>query len=301
MAAMDESEALRRSQLGLPANESGLIADAIDSDADEVFLDLEDSLAPGEKEQARSELINIVEGHDWSETVLSYRINGTETRWWYDDVIDVLEAVGSDIDNLIVPKIDHPSEVRTVSTLIRSIETSISLSIGSIGLGVQIETAAAMNNVTDIVDADDRLAAVIFGPADYATSIGAAHGQSDYPGHYWHYPLSRVAHAAASAGVLAVAGPYTDTDDSQGFQQACDYERALGYDGKVLIHPDQIEAVNQMFSPNIAEAKRAQEVVHQYETTDRDAVAAIDGKVIDREMYAMAKRIVSRAERAGLL
>jgi citrate lyase subunit beta/citryl-CoA lyase len=291
---------LRRSLLGIPGNERQLVSGAIDSNADEIFLDLEDSLAPGEKAAARSTLIDIVANHDWTERGVSYRINGTDTRWWYDDIIEVVDSVGSDIDTVIIPKVRDRSEVQAVEKLLASAETNAGLETGSIGLSAQIETAEGMNAVTDIAHASDRLTAIIFGPADYAASIGAAHGATDYPGHYWHYPLSRLSHAAASAGLLAIGGPFTD-DDPDAFDQACRYERALGYDGKVVIHPEQVTTANEVFAPDQAEARRAKEIVEKYEAADPGALVAIDGNVIDREMYRMAHRILTKAEAADLV
>lgn len=292
---------LRRSQLGIPANESQLVTEALESEADRIFFDLEDSLAPGEKEAARSDLIASVHDHDWGSKGLAYRINGTNTRWWHTDIIAVVEAVGSAIDTIIVPKTQAPCEIQTVATLLKTVEMKAGPDVGPIGISAQIETAAGMNAVTEIAHATDRLEALIFGPADYAASVGASHGIADYPGHYWHYPLSRVSQAAASAGLLAIGGPDTDPDDSQGFQQACQSEAALGYDGKVIVHPDQVETVNRLFSPTEAEAKRARRIVDRYEATESNEVAAIDGKIIDQEMYRLAKRIRSKAEKSGQL
>jgi len=292
---------LRRSQLGIPGNEPDLMDDGIRSGADEVFLDLEDSLAPGEKVSARAELRAIVRDHEWDDTVLSYRINGLDTRWWYRDIIEVVGAVGAEVDNVIVPKVRTPAEIRTVTTLLDGVEANADLPAGSIGLSAQVETAEGMNNVVDIVHASGRLGAVIFGPADYAASVGAAHGATDYPGHYWHYPLSRLSHAAASAGLLAIGGPYADPDDTQGFHQACGLEHDLGYDGKLVIHPEQVATANAVFSPDPEEAQRARRIVDQYEGTSSDSVAAIDGKVIDRKMYRMAKRILDKAKKADVI
>jgi len=292
---------LRRSQLGIPGNEPDLMDAGTRSGADEVFLDLEDSLAPGEKVSARAELRAIVRDHEWDDTVLSYRINGLDTRWWYRDIIEVVGAVGAEVDNVIVPKVRTPAEIRTVTTLLDGVEANADLPAGSIGLSAQVETAEGMNNVVDIVHASGRLGAVIFGPADYAASVGAAHGATDYPGHYWHYPLSRVAHAAASAGLLAIGGPYADPDDTQGFHQACGLEHDLGYDGKLVIHPEQVATANAVFSPDPEEAQRARRIVDQYEGTSSDSVAAIDGKVIDRKMYRMAKRILDKAKKADVI
>lgn len=299
MGMMDRSS-LRRSRLGIPGNGSGFVAEAVGSGADEIFLDLEDSLAPGEKLSARDDLIEIVESRDWTTTDLSYRINGTDTRWWYNDVIEVASSVGDQIDTLIVPKVRSPSDIKTVANLLASVETNAGLDVGSISLDAQIETAAGLNRVTDIAHASDRLTAIIFGPADYTASVGASHGATDYPGHYWHYPLSRIAHAAASADLQAIGGPYTESDNEDAFAEACQYERALGFDGKVVIHPEQVETANDVFAPDVTEAQRARDIVTAYERAGDD-VAAIEGKVIDREMYRMASRILEKAREADII
>lgn len=292
---------LRRSLLGIPGNERPLVNDAIGSDTDEIFLDLEDSLAPSEKDSARGDLIDIVDAHTWEEMVLSYRINGTDTRWWHNDIIDVVNAVGDKIDSLIIPKVGSTADVQTVDTLLTSVETKAGIDIGSIGLNAQIETAAGMNAVENIAHASDRLTAIIFGPADYTASIGATHGAKDYPGHYWHYPLSKISHAAASAGLRAIGGPFTDPADDQEFSQACQLERALGYDGKVVINPEQVATANDVFTPDVEKVRRAQRIVNEYEETDSDTLATIDGKVIDREMYRIAKQILAKSEEADIL
>lgn len=292
---------LRRSNFGIPANERELIERVIDCEADLVFFDLEDSLAPGEKGPARTELIETIRSHDWSNTQLAYRMNGTQTRWWYDDIISIVECVGDAIDSIIIPKIREPADVRIVETLLSSVEVNAGYSSGSIGLSVQIETAQGMNTVPEVVEASDRLDAVIFGPADYSASLGASHGNTEYPGHYWHYSLSRIAHAAASADLLAIGGPYADSDDMEGFRRECTLERALGFDGKLVVDPGQVETANELFAPDPKEARRARRIVDRYEQTDGSAVAAIDGKVIDQEMYYMAKRIVAKAESADVI
>lgn len=300
----DSDVPLRRSLLATPANDAGKIASAVDSDADEVLMDLEDSLAPSEKVSARSVVIDAVDAHDWSKKTLSYRINDVGTRWWYEDVIEIVEAIGSHVDNIVVPKVNRPAEVTAVETLLEQVEVNAGLETGSIGVAAQIETAAGMNNVTDVAHVSDRLSALMFGPGDYITSIGAGGqnigGRSSYPGHYWHYPLSRIAHAAASANLLAIDGPYADFEDIDGFRQSCEYARMLGYDGKISVHPQQTGIVNDVFAPSLEEAERALHIVEVYSEAD-SSVASIEGKVIDDATYRMAKRIVSMAEKANVL
>lgn len=298
---MSQADVLRRSLLGIPGNESQLVDEAIKSDADEVFIDLEDSLGPSEKIAARKELISTIREHDWSDKTVSYRINGTNTRWWHYDIIDVVGSVADSIDTLIVPKVRNASDIQTVTTLLQTVETNLEHNVAPIGISAQIETAAGMDAISEIAHASDRLNALIFGPADYAASVGASHGVDEYPGHYWHYPLSRVSQAAASAGLLAIGGPHADPYDTQEFQEGCQAEAALGYDGKIVVHPEQIPTANRIFSPTEEEAVRAQQIIDKYDSTPTEEVAAIDGKIIDEEMYRMAKRIHSKAKKSDLL
>lgn len=296
---MPLSDGLRRSILAIPATSRQQVADAAASEADEVFFDLEDSLAPSEKPTARTELVEAIRDYEWGETALSYRINGIDTRWWYEDLIEPLSTVGAAVDCIIVPKVQTPGDVRTVETLVDSLERNVGLPADEIGLAVQIETARGMNNAVGIAEASDRLTAIIFGPADYAASIGATVGSDEYPGHYWHYPLSRLAHAAAGAGLSTIGGPY-GTDDTAAFRAACRNEHALGYDGKIVIDADQVDVANEVFAPTAEQAARAEEIVDRYQQADADDIAAIDGNVIDKEMYRMAKHVLSKAEKAGI-
>lgn len=296
---MPPTNTLRRSILAIPATSRQQVAEAADSDADEVFFDLEDSLAASEKSTARTNLIEAVRDHDWGATTLSYRINGIGTRWWYEDVIEPLSAVGTAVDSLIVPKVQTPGDVHAIETLLGSLERNVGLTSGDIDLSVQIETAQGMNSAVEIAQASDRLSAMVFGPADYAASIGATGGSEEYPGHYWHYPLSRIAHAAAGAGLSTIGGPF-GTTDLAAFRAACRNEHALGYDGKVVINAEQVEVANEVFAPTVEQADRAREIIERYQHADPGEIAAIDGNVIDKEMYRMAKRVLTKAEQAGI-
>lgn len=295
------STSLRRSILGIPANESRPIGEYGNGRVDILLFDLEDSLPAKEKEPARIELRESIIEFDAEDTKIWYRINGVDTRWWYGDIIEIVETVGDQIDTVVVPKVRTARDLHAVDRLLDAVESSTGLQHKAINIGAQIETAEGMTNITEIVRATDRLSAVIFGPADYAASVGASHGSAEYPGHYWHYPLSRISHAASGVGVSAIGGPYTSSSDTDGFRRACHLERDLGYEGKVVITPEQAEIANDMFSPNPEEIQRAQEIVQEYDRTGDDGVAALNGNVIDREMYVMANRIVSRAKKAGLL
>lgn len=296
---------LYRSQLATPANNFGKIEEAIQGDADRVFIDLEDSLHPNEKADARESLIEAVHAYPWEEKPLSYRINSVQTRWWYEDVIDVVEAVGEKIDSIILPKVREPADVHTVEKLLEQVEVNAGIRPGSIGLVVQIETAMGMGNVERIVHASERLRAVIFGAGDYSASIESK-GQvlginGEYPGHYWHYPLSRISHAAASADLLAIDGLYTNVEDVAGFRKSCTYARMLGYDGKWVLQSDQTGVANEIFSPSPDEIERAERVVETYQDSGPNAVPTVDEKVVDAETVEMARSIIERARQAGIL
>ena len=298
---------LRRTQLATPASDPGFMESAARSDADEVFLDLEDSVAPSEKAAARTPLIEAVREHDWSDKILSYRINGIDTRWWYDDLIEVVSAVGSDVDDIILPKVGHPSEIHTVENLLEQVEVNAGLSVGSIGLEPQIEDGNGMHNVYEIAHASDRLSSVILGPGDYSAAMGTPGldiGQfPDYPGHYWHYALSECNAAAKSAGLPCIDGPYSDLDDEDGFRTSASRADMLGCDGKWAIHPSQITIANEVFAPDPDVAERARRIVEAYAEAKEAGKGAVsvDGQMVDEATNRMAQEIVSKATAAGVL
>ncbi|MFB6300948.1 MAG: CoA ester lyase, partial [Halobacteriales archaeon] len=259
---------LRRTQLATPASDERMMHNAADSGADEVFLDLEDSVAPNEKADSRGPLIDAVNEEDWSGTILAYRINGIDTKWWYDDIIEVVSQAGEYIDDIIIPKVAGPSDIHTVENLLEQVEVNAGLEVGGIGLEPQIEDGEGMHNVYEIAHASDRLDSIIFGPGDYSAAMGTPGldiGQfPEYPGHYWHHALSECNSAAKSAGLPCIDGPYADLEDEEGFRQSCARANMLGCDGKWAIHPDQIEIANEVFAPDPETADRAQRIVDAY-------------------------------------
>lgn len=298
---------LRRTQLATPGSDRGMMGKASSSDADEVFLDLEDSVAPNEKAASREPVIEALTEEDWSDKIVSYRINGLDTQWWYEDVITVVSEAGEFLNDIIIPKVSHPSEVRAVEYLLNQVEVNAGLKSGNIGLEPQIEDGAGMNNVAEIAHASERLDSVIFGPGDYSAAMGAAGltiGEfPEYPGHYWHYALARCNHAAKSAGLPCIDGPYASIDDPEGFRTSCRNAAMLGCDGKWAIHPSQIDIANEVFAPDPEEARKAKRIVEAYaEAMDegRGAVS-VEGEMVDEATNKMAQRIVAKAEAAGIL
>lgn len=298
---------LRRTQLATPGSDRDMMGKASSSDADEVFLDLEDSVAPNEKAASREPVVEALTEEDWSDKIVSYRINGLDTQWWYEDVISVVSEAGEFLDDIIIPKVSHPSEVRAVEYLLNQVEVNAGLESGNIGLEPQIEDGAGMNNVAEIAHASERLDSVIFGPGDYSAAMGAAGltiGEfPEYPGHYWHYALARCNHAAKSAGLPCIDGPYASIDDPEGFRTSCRNAAMLGCDGKWAIHPSQIDIANEVFAPDPEEARKAKRIVEAYaEAMDegRGAVS-VEGEMVDEATNKMAQRIVAKAEAAGIL
>ncbi len=298
---------LRRTQLATPASDPGFMKSASNSDADEVFLDLEDSVAPKEKAETRGPLVDAVETHDWSDTILSYRINGIDTKWWYDDVIEVVSRAGDLIDDIIIPKVAGPSDVHTVENLLEQVEVNAGLEVGGIGLEPQIEDGEGMHNVHEIAHASDRLSSIILGPGDYSAAMGTPGldiGQfPEYPGHYWHHALSECNAAAKSAGLPCIDGPYADIEDEEGFRTSCSNANMLGCDGKWAIHPTQIEIANEVFAPDPEVAERARRIVDAYaEAMDEGKGAVtVDGQMVDEATNKMAQDIVTKADAAGIL
>jgi citrate lyase subunit beta/citryl-CoA lyase len=304
---MSMTTELRRTQLAVPASAPDMMANAAESAADEVFLDLEDSVAPSAKVDARETLIEAVETNDWSDTILSFRMNGIDTRWWYEDVVEVVGAVGEEIDDIIVPMVAGPSDVHTVENLLAGVEANAGLEPGAVGLEPQIENGEGMHSVHDIAHASDRLSSIIFGPGDYSAAMGTPGldiGQfPEYPGHYWHHALSECNAAAKSADLPCIDGPYADVEDSDGYRTSAERANMLGCDGKWAIHPSQIEIGNEVFAPDPEVAERARRIVDAY----ADAMAAgkgavrVDGQLVDEATNKMAKDIVETAEAAGIL
>jgi citrate lyase subunit beta / citryl-CoA lyase len=297
---------LRRSQLATPGSDPGMISKAPSSGADEAFLDLEDSVAPNEKVAARENVIEGLIDGDWSETLPCFRMNGVKTEWWYDDIIEVVGQAGEYVDTIMVPMVHGPRTVHTVENLLAQVEVNNDLPVGEIGLQTQIESAEGMNNVVEIAKASERIESLVFGPGDYTASVGAAGltiGSGDgYPGHYWHYQLARIAHAAKAEGLQVMDGPFAEIEDTEGFRDSCRYASMVGCDGKWAIHPSQIEPANEVFAPSETEAEKARRIVEEYEraTAEGRGAVSVDGEMVDEATNKMAQNIVAQAEQADL-
>lgn len=314
---MPRKDRLHRSELAVPATNERAVAKAPTLGADVVFLDLEDAVAPEEKDRARELAISALLELDWSSCSVSVRINGLDTPWCYRDVVEVMERAGERLDLLLVPKVASPSDVAFVATLCSQIEAA--RRIPPVGLSVLIETAPGMANVEAIAAAcPERLEAMVFGVADYAASVGArttsiGGANADYAvltdpdaegrrevhwGDQWHYGLSRMVAAARAFGLRPIDGPYGDIGDPDGYRAAARRAAALGCEGKWAIHPSQIELANEVFTPTEVEVERARRIVEAMEAAVREGRGAVslDGRLIDAASIRMAENVLAKAE-----
>ena len=294
---------LQRSELAVPGSQAALFRKALESDADYVFLDLEDAVAPADKEQARKQVVAGLLEHDWRERgkTISVRVNGIDTQYLYRDVVDVVEQAGHRLDTLLVPKVGTPADVYLIDALLTQIETARAIS-SPIGIEVLIETALGMANVEAIAQASRRLEAMHFGVADFAASVRARTVSigglnPDYPGDQWHAAMSRMVTASRAYGLRAMDGPYGDFKDSHGFLAAARRAAALGYEGKWAIHPSQIALANEVFTPPAPEVERARRILRALDDAARDGrgAAQLDGRMVDAASARMARNIVQIA------
>ena len=297
---------LRRSQLSTPASSDRMIQRAAASDADFVFLDLEDACAPSEKAPARAKVVEALRTLDWGTKTRAIRINNLETEWAYEDVIHVVEEAGEQLDIIIVPKVRRAEDVRWVDVLLSQIEAKRRWP-RRIGLEVLIEEVEAMINAAEIAKATPRLEALIFGPGDYSASQGvrpdAMSGSSpDYPGDVWHYARNQVIIAARAASIDAVDGPYVDFGNPEGYRMECVKANLLGCVGKWAIHPSQIAIANEVFSPTAAEVDRARRMTAAYAEAEAAGLGAVafEGKMIDAALVRQMANTLRKAEAIGL-
>ncbi|MBS1265794.1 MAG: L-malyl-CoA/beta-methylmalyl-CoA lyase [Acidimicrobiaceae bacterium] len=294
---------LQRSELAVPGASPGMFEKAARSDADYVFLDLEDAVSPGDKETARGNVIEALGDIDWrglSKTI-SVRINGIDTHYMYRDVVDVVEQAGRHLDTIMIPKVGVPADVYMVDAMVTQIETAMGLT-HRIGIEVLIETTLGMANVESIADSSDRLEAMHFGVADYAASCGSRTTSigglnPDYPGDQWHAALSRVLVACRAYGLRPIDGPFGDFNDPDGFMLAAGRAAALGYEGKWAIHPSQVDLANEVFSPPAEEVERAGKILAALAEAEADGrgAAQLDGRMIDAASARMADNVVAAA------
>jgi malyl-CoA/(S)-citramalyl-CoA lyase len=307
-----------RSELAVPGTNARAIAKAPALGADVVFLDLEDAVAPDDKEAARGNVIRALLDQDWSACAVSVRINGLDTPWCYRDVVEVMERAGHRLDTLLIPKVGAPSDVEFVATLCSQIEQARGRP--PVNLHILIETALGMTNVEAIArTCPDRLEAMVFGVADYAASVQARTTQigganPDYAvltdlgesgardrhwGDQWHYGISRMVAACRAHGLRPIDGPFGDTNDPDGYVTAARRAAALGCEGKWAIHPSQVSLANEVFTPSQAEVERARRIIEAMEAAAKEGKGAVslEGRLVDAASIRMAENLIERVDR----
>jgi len=297
----------RRSCLAVPGSSPKMLSKSPTLPADEVFLDLEDSVAPSAKEEARHHVIDALKNNDWGDKTVVLRVNSVDTQWAADDLKTVVEGAGQVIDCIMIPKVEHAHEVLFVDHLLRMIEINTGLG-QRIGLEIQIETATGLRNIYEIAHASDRAETLIFGPADMSASLGlptvtAGLPMPGYPGDHWHWVLETILVAARDADLQVIDGPYLLIKDLDGFREMALRARALGYDGKWALHPGQIDVLNEVFTPTQVEYDKAEALLEAYkEATEVDNRGAVmfGTEMIDEASRKMAVQFAERGRAAGM-
>jgi len=278
--------------------------------ADQVFLDLEDAVAPGAKEEARSNIVAALNEGDWAGKTRVVRVNDLTTKWTYRDVITVVEGAGQSLDCIMLPKVQTAAQVEWLDYTLTQIEKVMGFEPGKIGIEAQIENALGLSNVKDIAFASDRIETIIFGPADFMASInmpslvvGALN--PDYPGDPFHYVLFQLLIAARAKGVQVIDGPFLQIKDVEGFTAVAKKSAALGYDGKWVLHPGQIDAANEVYSPRQEDYDHAELILEAYAWHTSEAgglrgAVMLGDEMIDEASRKMAEMLAGKGRAAGM-
>jgi citrate lyase subunit beta/citryl-CoA lyase len=287
-----------------------MIAKAAASDADLVFLDLEDSVVAAQKVAARRNIINGLNDLDWGVKTRACRINPVSTEWCHDDLIEIVSEAGHNLDVVIIPKVYGPRDVWFVDDLLTQLETRFGLEVGKIGLEVLIEETQALSRVEEIASCSPRLEALILGVGDLSASQGirlghigaASEGNHGYPGDVWHYARNRMIGAARANGIDAIDGPYGAISNPDGYEREASWAATLGSVGKWAIHPSQIAIANRVFAPTANEIERAAAAVRAVQEAEDAGLgaASFQGMMIDAATARIFDAVLVRARQCGV-
>jgi citrate lyase subunit beta/citryl-CoA lyase len=295
---------LRRSQLSVPGVSEKMLAKAAASEADHVFLDLEDAVAPTEKRGARKTIVEALNGLDWGKKTRCVRVNDVTTEWCFEDIIEVVEGAGRNLDTIMLTKAMAAADVQFVSLMLDQLEKKLKLP-RRIGIEVLIEETQGLQNVEAIAAASPRMESLIFGMGDYSASQQMnlrGWGGEGYPGDIFHYPRFRIAMAARAAGLDPVDGPYANFRDDDGYRREAKYAYMLGFVGKWAIHPAQIAPALEIFSPTDKEVARARELAAAYDKALSEGLGSVNvnGTMVDAASIRIVMNTVRRADLIGL-
>jgi citrate lyase subunit beta/citryl-CoA lyase len=300
----------RRSCLAVPGSNQRFLEKAKGLDADQVFLDLEDSVAPLAKRDARKNIVAALTDGGWGDKVRVVRVNDWTTEWTHADVIEVA-AAGPHLDCIMLPKVQTPEQVVALDLLLTQLEKAHDLDVGRIGIETQIENALGLVNVDAIATASPRVEAIVFGPADFMASINMKSlvvGEQP-PGYdvgdAYHYILMRILMAARAHDKQAIDGPYLQIRDVDGFRRVASRSAALGFDGKWVLHPDQVDAANETYSPRQEDYEHAEDILDAYQHFTSEAGGSLGSVMLGDEMIDEASRkmalvVAAKGRAAGM-
>jgi citrate lyase subunit beta/citryl-CoA lyase len=307
----DRAQRARRSCLAVPGSSPKMLDKAQGLPADQVFLDLEDSVAPLAKDEARHNIVDALNSGDWSGKTRVVRVNDLTTQWTYRDVVTVVEGAGASLDCVMLPKVQSAAQVEWLDILLTQIEKVMGLEVGRIGIEAQIENARGLVEVDAIAAASPRVETIIFGPADFMASINMRSlvvGEQP-PGYdvgdAYHYILMRILMAARTHDLQAIDGPYLQIRDVDGFRRVAARSAALGFDGKWVLHPGQIDAANEVYAPSQEDYDHAELILDAYayytsEAGGRRGAVMLGDEMIDEASRKMAFVVAGKGRAAGL-
>lgn len=296
---------LRRCQLSVPGSSEKMMTKAAGLGVDFVFLDLEDAVAPQEKRPARKKIIDALNNLDFGKTTRCVRINDLTTEYAAEDIIEIMEGAGENLDVIMLTKCLGPDDITFCDKLMTQMEKKLNLK-KKIGLETLIEEVEAMQQVDEIAAASDRLEALIFGMGDYSASQGVSTkdigGESGYPGDIWHYQRQKMTIAARVNKIDAVDGPFANFSNPEAFREECRRSMILGMVGKWAIHPSQVAIAHEVFSPTEDEVDRARRMKAAFEEAVSKGLGAaqFEGSMIDIASMRIVDRIVTRADMIGI-
>lgn len=293
----------RRTCLTIPGSSPKMLLNGPSLSADEVVLDLEDAVVVGEKFAARAHVVDALRNHDWGRTTRAVRVNDATTPWVLRDLDVIVSGAKEHLDVIVLPKVQAAGQVVFVDQVLAQLEAELGLSPNAIGLELQIEDAQGLVNIRDILAASSRTEAVIFGPGDMAAALGMPSltiggTDPDYPGDHWHAVLMTLVIQARNAGVQVVDGPYARVRDLAGFAASARRSRALGFDGKWVLHPDQIAEGNDIFSVPQAVFERAVDILDAYQDSTSRAKGPRGASMFGDEMIDVASKKMAEGNRS---
>ncbi|MDJ0392351.1 CoA ester lyase [Rhodococcus sp. G-MC3] len=311
MSSVDHARP-RRSVLAVPGSSDKMIEKAKGLDADAIFLDLEDAVAPIAKAEARGRIVSALNSGGWGDKLKVVRVNDWTTPWTHGDVIDVVGGAGANLDAILLPKVEDASHVQALDLLLTQVEKISGLPIGAIGIEPQIESARSLRNIDEIATASPRVQSLVFGPADMMASVNmrtlvvGEQPEGYDTGDAYHHILMTILLAARTHGLQAIDGPYLQIRDLDAFRRAAGRTAGLGFDGKWVLHPTQIDAANEIFSPRQADFDKAEQILEAYEFHTSESgggrgAVMLGEEMIDEASRKMALVISGKGRAAGLL